>query len=208
MLPLRDATPKRRLVPTKNPTGDNWAVHKPDLRADFNSKCAYCDSFDGYRHTYFEVDHFVPKDFFKDLGNISLTDYRNLVYSCKYCNNSKRAKWPSQSETIFNVNDKGFVDPCDDLYDTHFYRTDEGGIMWKTNIGKWMFEQAFNFGERQNGIKILWNLNKLKLIIESLAILLQEYDINTSDYKNIKEKIGEYSYQYFITHKELIDYYG
>lgn len=208
MLPFREKAPKRRDIPTKNPSGDNWAIHKPDLREDFYSKCGYCDSFDGFRHTYFEVDHFIPKDFFKDLGNISVTEYRNLVYSCKFCNNSKRAQWPSQREDIFHVDNEGFEDPATELYEEHFYRTSDGGIMWKTELGKWMFREAFKFDERQDSIKILWNLNKLRLIIESLALVLHNHVEGTEQYQTLKNKIGEYSFQYFLYHKELINYYG
>jgi 5-methylcytosine-specific restriction endonuclease McrA len=208
MFPFREKTPKRRENPSNNPTGNSWAIHKPELREDFYSRCGYCDSFDGYRHTYFEVDHFIPKDFFKDLGNISLTDYKNLVYSCKFCNNSKRAKWPSQREDIFYINNEGFEDPATELYENHFYRTHDGGIMWKTELGKWMFSNAFKFGERQDSIKVLWNIDKLGLIIESLALILRKYKEDTEEYKNLRIKIGEYSYQYFLYHKELINYYG
>ena len=208
MIAFREKTPKRRENPTHNPTGNNWATHKPDLKEDFYSRCGYCDSFDGYRHTYFEVDHFIPKDFFKDLGNIALTEYKNLVYSCKFCNNSKRAKWPSEREDIFHINNEGFEDPATELYETHFYRTQDGGIMWKTELGKWMFREAFKFDERQESIKVLWNLNKLRLIIESLALILQNHSEESFEYQNLKSKIGEYSYQYFLYHKELINYYG
>ncbi len=208
MLPLREKTPKRRTVPTKTPTGTKWSVHKPDLRIDFGSRCAYCDSYDGFRHTYFEVDHFIPKDFFGPLGNISLTEYRNLVYSCKFCNNLKRAKWPSQSETIFNVNGEGFVDPCDDLYETHFHRTADGGIMWSTDLGRWMWKEAFQFDVRQQGIKVLYNLNKLRIIIDSLIVLLNKLEIGTEEYNNLKGRIGEFTFQYYKYHKELIEYYG
>lgn len=208
MEPFRKTIPYRRPTPSKNPTGDNWAEHKPDLKIDFNSKCGYCDSFDGFRHTYFEVDHFIPKNFFKPLGNISVTDYKNLVYSCKFCNNSKRAKWPTQREDICNDGKSGFDDPATNLYDTHFYRTVDGGIMWQTDVGKWMFREAFQFDKRQNSIKILWNLDKLRLIIDSLIIILNDLDQTSTDYKDLKIKIGEYSLEYYLFHKELIDFYG
>ena len=85
---LRETIPARRVNPTLNPTGSDWSHHKPDLKEDFNSHCGYCYSYDGYRHTYFEVDHFVPKSLILKNGwGISLTQYTNLVYSCKFCNN-------------------------------------------------------------------------------------------------------------------------
>jgi len=208
MIPLRAKPPKRRAIPNKVPTGESWSEHKPDLKEDFNSCCGYCDSFDGYRHTYFEVDHFVPKDFFQHNGNISLTQYSNLVYSCKFCNNAKRAKWPTQSETMFNNGIEGFIDPCDTEYDKHFYRTDDGGIMWSTDLGKWMFSQAFKFDERQQGIKILWNLSRLEQIINALTVILGTYNDGSKDYGDIKIKIGDYCFEYFKFHQELIKYYN
>jgi hypothetical protein len=208
MIPLRIKSPSRRTTPTKNPTGENWSEHKSDLREDFNNCCGYCDSFDGYRHTYFEVDHFIPKVFFKNNGNISLTQYTNLVYSCKFCNNAKSTKWPTQSEIIFNDGNIGFVDPCDDDYETHFYRTNDGGIMWNTNLGKWMFSEAFKFDERQHGIKVLWNLSRLQQIINLLAVVLNKYDDTTEDHRQIKLRIGDYCFEYFKFHQQLIDYYN
>ena len=126
---VRENTPIRRLTPTLNPPIGNWTKHKPDLRHDFNQHCGYCGSYDGFRHTWFEVDHFIPKSFFEQIGNITNVDYFNLVYSCKYCNNNKSNKWPSNSETIYNINDEGFVEICSTDYDDHLYRTDSGSIM-------------------------------------------------------------------------------
>jgi len=208
MRPFREVIPVRRSTPTKNPSGDNWGIHKDDLRVDFNQRCGYCDSFDGFRNTYFEVDHFIPKVFFLPLGNISLTSYHNLVYSCKFCNNVKSAKWPTKREDIFNDGTVGFDDPASNLYDTHFYRTKDGGIMWQTNVGKWMFSEAFHFDKRQNSIKVLWNLYRLKKVLDSLIIILNKTDDTSEDYRVLKGKIGEYSFEYYLFHKELIDFYG
>lgn len=207
MVPFRKKTPIRRAVPTKNPSGDNWRDHKPDLREDFNQCCGYCDSHDSYRNTYFEVDHFVPKDFFSKNGSISLTQYSNLVYSCKFCNNTKRAKWPTQNEKIFNNGTEGYVDPCDIEYDSHFYRTEDGGIMWKTVLGKWMFKEAFKFDERQQGMKLLWNLRRLHEIIKDLASILGNLDKESEDYKRIKAKTSDFCYEYYQYHQELIEFY-
>jgi 5-methylcytosine-specific restriction endonuclease McrA len=208
MIPIREKVPKRRLKPTRNPKGTKWSQHKPDLKEDFNCRCGYCDSYDGFRHTYFEVDHFIPKDFFGPLGNISLTQYDNLVYSCKFCNNAKLAKWPSQREDIYHINNEGFVDPTDDDYNTHFYRTKDGGIMWKTDLGKWMFSTAFKFDERQNGIIILWNLNRLRNILEKLTEVLIQYNKGTSEYEQIEAKRKEFGIEYYSYHQELMEYYG
>jgi hypothetical protein len=204
MLPLRNETPKRRIITKEVP---HWTAHKPDLRLDFNHRCGYCNSFDGFRHTYFEVDHFVPKVFFKISGKITLNQYGNLVYTCKYCNNNKLSKWPSKSETIFHDGKEGFVDPCDDEYDSHFYRTVEGAIMWRTELGKWMYKEAFKFDEREKSIKLLWNLDRLRLIIPELSEELEKLPQSSPLYHTLKNKIGEFSFTYVQYHKELMEYY-
>ena len=76
---VREIRPIRRTSPTRNPTGSNWADHKPDLQQDFHLHCGYCGSYDGFRNTYFEVDHFIPKSLFILGGKITYCHYDNLV---------------------------------------------------------------------------------------------------------------------------------
>lgn len=204
---VRDRLPQRRLTPTKNPQGKKWSEHKPDLREDFHKHCAYCGSFDGFSHTWFEVDHFVPKSLFSKTGNIGLCQYDNLVYSCKFCNNVKLSKWPSNDETIPNINSKGFVNPCSTDYDLHLYRTDSGSIRWLTDLGKWMVEIGFKFDERDYAVKLLWELNQLRKIIEILTLEAKKYPENSTDYNNIIEKSKEYGLKYFLYRNELDEYY-
>lgn len=204
MVPLRNKTPKRRDIQTQVAT---WRDHKADLKIDFDSRCAYCDAFDGYRHTYFEVDHFIPKSFFRPLGNITDTQYSNLVYSCKFCNNIKLNKWPSKSETIFNDGKTGFVDPCDDEYDKHFYRNDDGAIMWASELGKWMHTIAFKFDERERGIRLLWNLQRLNELIQKLQPLVEGLNKTGVAYSESHAKLLGYTTEYYKVHNELIKYY-
>jgi len=205
---VRDKLPKRRINTTKNPTGKNWTQHKPDLKEDFNSICAYCGSFDGYKHTYFEVDHFIPKSFFEKNGNIEYCQYDNLVYSCKFCNNNKGKLWPTNDEKITCSSNKGFIDPCNEEYDKHLYRTKDGGIMWKTQLGKWMAVEAFKFDIRQTGIKILWELNQARKIIDVLIYELSKRNEDSKEYKNIRLQAEKLSFPYFQLHKKLMDYYN
>jgi hypothetical protein len=205
---VRSKLPKRRLNPTKSPKGKNWSEHKPDLKEDFNSCCGYCDSYDGLRHTYFEVDHFIPKSLFEVNGKISYCQYDNLTYSCKFCNNFKSSKWPTKDETIANLNNEGFIDACNYKYDDQLYRTSTGAIMWKNDLGKWMATEAFKFDIRERSIKVLWNLNELRKTIESLIIILNTHKKGSSKFNDIKLKLGEYSFEYFLFHKELMEYYN
>lgn len=204
---VRDNPPKRRKNPTNNPTGSNWSEHKSDLREDFHKHCGYCGSYDGFSHTYFEVDHFVPKSVFKRIGKIELCQYDNLVYSCKFCNNIKSSKWPSNDETIAYINDEGFIEPCSSEYDTHLYRTNSGSIRWLTKLGKWMVEVGFKFDERDYAIKLLWELNQLRNAIDSLILEAKKYNINSNERITILEKVNKYTTDYYLYHNELMDYY-
>ena len=204
---FRDISPSRRKVPTKKPSKD-WGLHKPDLKIDFNNHCGYCHSYDGFRHTYYEVDHFVPKDLIKkNKWTISLTEYGNLVYSCKFCNNKKLNQWPSNSSTVFKIRNKGFVDPCHVDYDSLFYRTVDGAIRTKNSLGKWMATVAFKFDERERSIIVLWNLNSLRQTIDALIIQIKKYPKTSVKYKAIESKLGKFALEYYKFHKELMEYY-
>ncbi len=204
---VRIKLPTRRLVPTKNPNGSNWSEHKPDLRDDFHKHCGYCGSYDGFSNTYFEVDHFVPKSLFTRKGNIGLCQYDNLVYSCKFCNNVKSSKWPSNDENISNQNNKGFVDPTLAVYDAHIYRTNSGSIKWLTDLGKWMVEVGFKFDERDYCIKLLWELNQLRILIFKLVELANKHPINSDEYNQLTRKAEEFSLPYVLIRNELDEYY-
>jgi uncharacterized protein (TIGR02646 family) len=162
MPPFRAHTPKRRnIVKAVN----SYRDHKPDLKIDFQSRCGYCNSIDEWRIAYYEVDHFIPEDI---LTIKSLTDYSNLVYACRSCNNAKRKKWPTKDENIPNQNDEGFVDPCDHDYNNHFSRSDTGEIEHRTPLGKWMY-YAMKLHKPQH--KIIWNLERLRGMIDEIEQL-------------------------------------
>ena len=204
---VRDKLPKRRSHPTNNPTGNNWSDHKPDLREDFNKHCGYCGSYDHYSQTWFEVDHFVPKSLFVKTGKIGLCQYDNLVYSCKFCNNVKSSKWPSNDEAISNINNKGFIDPCNVDFDTQVYRTNNGSIRWLTPLGKWMVEVGFKFDERDYAVKLLWELNNLRKSIENMMAIARSHHVDSNEHKAIKAKAGEFALVHFLYRNELDEYY-
>ncbi len=205
---VREKLPIRRPNPTNSPKEGKWTEHKKDLQEDFNFHCGYCGSYDGYRHTWFEVDHFIPKSLFEPLGTLSNVKYINLVYSCKFCNNKKLAQWPSNDVDIPFINDKGFIDPCDKEYDNQLYRLKDGGIMWKTNLGKWMWETAFKFDERNHTIKLLWEVNQLRKIVLGYAQELAKMDKLSQEYEKTEKLAGEFSFKYVLIHDELMNHYN
>jgi len=177
---FRKVTPVRRDdVPQKT----SYQGYKPLLREDFHQRCGYCGDHDFFGETFYEIDHFVPK---KMLKTIKVTDYNNLVYACRSCNNFKRAKWPSGDELVCNDGKIGFVDPCSDEYPTHFKRLEDGSIKSTTVLGLWMWKNL-NLGNPAH---------RLKCKLEELRIVLKELDgIDVEDkvqLKRIKDMNAEY----------------
>jgi hypothetical protein len=171
---FRTVTPKRRNI-TKAVTSHRG--HKADLKLDFVDKCGWCDASDSWKTTYFEVDHFIPENILTIKTN---TDYSNLIYSCRSCNNAKRKKWPTNDENIPNKNDEGFIDPCDDEYLKQFERNDNGEISYKTELGKWMYF-ALKLDKPQH--QVIWQLEKLEPIVTQIKQI--------KDLVNIPEEIKD-----------------
>jgi hypothetical protein len=102
---------------------------------------------------------------------MSKTDYRNLVYACRSCNNAKRKKWPTNDENIPNQNDQGFIDPCNNDYSVQFERTENGEIRPVTELGKWMFV-ALKLDKPQHAI--IWQLERLGNMIAEIRQIMDE----------------------------------
>jgi HNH endonuclease domain-containing protein len=159
MSDFRRKTPMRS-IPV--PVFDSYKKYKSLLRKDFNERCGYCGDHDFFRETYYEIDHFVPKEC---LRSISLSEYTNLVYSCRLCNNHKRKKWPTQDEKIHNDGAQGFIDPCDTSYANQFERLIDGTIHPMTALGDWMWA-ALNLGNPAHRIK--YKLEEIKVLLDQI----------------------------------------
>ncbi|MBN8678109.1 MAG: HNH endonuclease [Chitinophagales bacterium] len=183
---FRDHTPKRRNITRAVTTHRD---HKPDLKIDFISKCGYCNASDTWKITYYEVDHFIPEAILTIKTN---TDYSNLVYSCRSCNNAKRKKWATDDENVPNRNDQGFIDPCDDDYLNHFIRKDTGEIQFNTKLGEWMY-YALKLYKPQH--QVIWNLEQLEPVITEIKALAED--------EKVKPEIKEWIIQ---TYDKYTDY--
>lgn len=159
---FRDYTPERRNITT---IVAKYNDHKEDLQIDFKKRCGYCNSPDSWKLTYYEIDHFIPEHILTIKSN---TDYSNLIYACRSCNNSKRKKWPTNDENIPNANDEGWVDPCNKTYNSHFSRRPDGTIMFETNLGKWMYT-SLKLHKPQH--QVVYNLEQLDTLIKELEDL-------------------------------------
>lgn len=165
---FRDHTPKRRNITRAVSTHRD---HKSDLKTDFISKCGYCNASDTWKITYYEVDHFIPEAILTIKSN---TDYSNLVYSCRSCNNAKRKKWATDDENVPNKNNKGFIDPCDDDYLNHFARKDTGEIQFSSELGEWIY-YALKLHKPQH--QIIWNLEQIEVYINQIKLLIKTNQI-------------------------------
>lgn len=116
----------------------SYRSYKDDLRKDFNARCGYCDSSDEYfgGRSGAHIDHFAPKSKFPDLQN----SYKNLIYSCPFCNRAKSNKWISDDPARSHDGTNGFVDPCDGDFDSHFVRRRSGEIVATSKLGEYMID--------------------------------------------------------------------
>ncbi|SHG39302.1 HNH endonuclease [Flavobacterium defluvii] len=167
MIEFRKDSPKRRDIKT---AVAKYSDHREELKKDYNSRCGYCNDIDIWRTVWFEIDHFVPQKFLKTIKD---TDYSNLVYACRACNNSKRAHWPTGDELIHNMNDEGFIDPCDDEYVKQFSRFANGRIIYQTQLGKWMY---FKLKLHKPQHEIIWQIQELDALIVECEKLLATID--------------------------------
>ena len=149
------------------PACGDYRKYKQSLREDFHHRCGYCGDHEYFRDTFYEIDHFVPKTLAPDKEN----EYSNLVYSCRSCNNSKGAKWPTGNASHPNDGRIGWIDPCDNQYPVQFDRLKDGSIQGKTQLGRWMWS-ALSLGNP---------IHRLKWILEQIRVELDKagsIDIN------------------------------
>lgn len=129
-LAFRNQTPKRD---PNRAVCEHYTSYRKTLRQDFNKRCGYCDSFDHYRIKSFAIDHFIPRNPKDFIPKIAPNVYKNLVWSCSYCNLAKSNKWPTKDETISNDGNVGFIDPELKEYSELFKRNADGEIQSKNN---------------------------------------------------------------------------
>ncbi len=190
MHPFREKTPERR---TEINNKSRYQDYKPELREDFNIRCGYCNDHEGWRNSFYEIDHFIPKFL---LDESEYADYKNLVFSCRYCNNSKRKKWPTNDRDRRNDGKVGFIDPCNEDYDSQFIRNSTGEIIPQTELGKWIYQELKLYLKRHS---ILWQIEKIENSIKEFRILgLNE----NNTYKFFYDRMIDYFFDHIQELKE------
>lgn len=157
-----------------------YADYRNDLKHDFCGRCAYCNLSDESITTPFEIDHFIPRVAFKDIRPELMTDYNNLIYSCKKCNNAKRGQF-SGDLSVSNPTNELFYDPVLFDYNNIFYRNELGAIASDDLKGRRMIEIL----KLYRPIHILgWLCEKINITADKL-----QEAIKSEDDPNKKDKL-------------------
>lgn len=156
---FRDNTPSRRTNPRLYA---NYHAYREQLKADFHSRCGYCDDPERFSDVPFQIDHFVPR---ATLNTIAENDYSNLVYACRRCNRAKWDKWPTCDEKNHNNGKEGFIDPCDPEYDQQFERNERGEIIPTSQIGDWMWKEL-DLGNAAH--RLVWTLSQIRKELDTI----------------------------------------
>ena len=78
------------------------------LKEDFGNMCGYCGKDFNIIKCPYQKDHLIPEDIAKKVGRLDLlTDYNNLVYSCRVCNRNKWNNWPF--DNVDKIHDDNIV---------------------------------------------------------------------------------------------------
>lgn len=136
------------------------------LKEDFGNMCGYCGKDFNIIKCPYQKDHLIPEYIAKKVGRLDLlTDYNNLVYSCRVCNRNKWKKWPFDNVDKIHDDRVGFVDPATDEFDEHLMRDETGRIVPKTQVGDYMYK-IFNFSNRLTDV--WWKLSVISKEIDSI----------------------------------------
>ena len=190
-IPFRNILPSRN-VPSRS---KKYRRCKMELREDFNRKCGYCDDFEYWAaggDKNFHIDHFVPQRY-----GIKVHDYNNLVYSCPYCNLAKKRDWPTDDPAVTVSGYRGYIDPCDALYDSSFCRNSHGKIIPKTDLAKYMYQKLKLSLLRHS---IIWKIEKYEHLINNIKEKLKTCD------KSFQARLKNKLLTLFLKKEECIDY--
>ena len=71
-----------------------------------------------------------------------------------------------------------------------------------------MVKRAFKFDERDYSIRILWQINETRKLIDKFVEQLSQIDEDSEEYINVKSKANELCFEYYYLDKELMNYYN
>lgn len=148
----------------------NYKSYKDDLKKDFQNRCAYCNTCDSIIQAPFEIDHFIPAKICRENSREDLlTDYKNLVYSCKKCNNAKGAQFKGDLSKEKPTNEL-FYDPVEIDYNSVFFRNEFGIICSDDEKGR---KQIIHLKLYRLLYSLGWICEQTKNLISKLDIVIE-----------------------------------
>ncbi|QUH28823.1 HNH endonuclease [Vallitalea guaymasensis] len=143
-----------------------YTSYKKELVEDFQNMCGYCGKDFNYMRCEHQIDHLIPVDACKKFKQENMiSEYSNLVYSCRVCNRNKWNDWPLDNINDIHDGQKGYIDPATEEYDTHLKRNSNGEIIPLTSLGNYMYD-IFKFEYRLTSL--IWKATCIKKEIEIL----------------------------------------
>lgn len=120
----------------------DYKSYKEYLANDFSHRCAYCNLKDSSVTSFFEIDHFVPKSIVeaKPCYKYLITDYNNLMYTCRNCNNAKSDQYEGDINNDPYEN-RLFYNPVTTDMNKIFFRDEYGGINSEDVLGNEMINR-------------------------------------------------------------------
>lgn len=161
------------------------------LGEDFKHRCAYCNLSDAQITTSYEVDHFIPRDVFKDTWPELMNTYKNLVYSCKKCNLAKGNQYKGKLSER-KIKNELFYDPVETDYGAIFYRGDDGGIYSDDEKGRDMITRLKLYRPIHN---LAWICEITKKTLDKLSDQIAKTDENSEKrtmLQEAKDKLNDY----------------
>lgn len=178
--------------------------YKQYLKSDFHGRCCYCNLLDTSITTPFEIDHFIPRDTFKEVWPECDTLYENLMYSCKKCNSAKSNYHKGDISKQVIVNEY-FYNPAAVDYGEIFYRNDSGGISSDDEKGRDMISKLKLYRPIHN---MAWICERLKETRDKLDAQIMKVGKDTKQGKILLEAKNELNDYYIICNNIFLENYN
>jgi uncharacterized protein (TIGR02646 family) len=186
----------RRTVPTRSCSNlyASYQSYRPHLKTDFNNRCGYCDICNDVLGGSFQIDHFAPKKAFPRLQ----CEYSNLVYSCPSCNRAKWDHWPMEQHAPSHDGKRGFIDPCEQDYDDHLERSEDGSIRAKTELGVYI---CGRLKLRLRKHRFLWLLDRVMEQCDRIQDALGTLNAEDPEIVKLREIYAKLLFHYHTYHR-------
>ena len=159
--------------------------YKKYLQEDFKHRCAYCNMLDEIIEPKpFEIDHFIPRNTFKNIKPELEYDYQNLMYACPKCNVNKGDNYKGDINND-KIENGFFYNPVEVDYNDIFYRNEYGGISSEDEKGNEMILTLNLYNPIHNFAWIIDNIQEVEEKISKKMANMK--DTESEEYKKMKD---------------------